>query len=208
MPTHTVKQGEHLAAIAARYGFGDASAIWDHPDNQALKEQRGDPNVLLEGDQVVIPDARPKTETGETGRHHRVRIKRPRLMLRFVVQDGRGAPLANQSFTLEVDGRMVGGETDADGLLEQEVPTGAKKGVLEIADTRIEFEVGKLDPVEEVSGWRARLTNLGYEPGDKDDPADPVLRSAIEEFQCDNGIGVTGDLDDATLAKLREVYGC
>lgn len=207
MATHTVKKGEHLAAIAAQYGFADTAAIWDHPDNQALKDQRKDPNVLLEGDEVAIPPAREKSETGETGRHHRIRIKRPRLMLRFVVQDGVGAPIANQSFTLEVDGTMIGGETKEDGLIEQEVPAGAKKGVLEVADTRIEFEVGHLDPVEEVSGWRARLANLGYEPGDKDDPEDAVLRSAVEEFQCDAGIGVTGDLDDATLAKLREVYG-
>ena len=34
------------------------------------------------------------------------------------------------------------------------------------------------------------------------------LLAAIEEFQCDYGMPVTGDMDDTTRAKLMEVYGC
>jgi hypothetical protein len=33
-------------------------------------------------------------------------------------------------------------------------------------------------------------------------------KSAIEEFQADQGIKLSGELDDATKAKIAEIHGC
>jgi peptidoglycan hydrolase-like protein with peptidoglycan-binding domain len=67
--------------------------------------------------------------------------------------------------------------------------------------------IGHLDPHDEDSGWQARLVNLGYIPGTLDDITDDHFRWAVEEFQCDHHLKVTGKLDDATRAKLKDSHG-
>jgi hypothetical protein len=208
MPQHTVKQGEHMADIAAQYGFADYRPIWEHAGNAALREQRKDPNVLMEGDVVTIPAVRAKTVKCKTGSFQTFRMQRPKIKIRFAIQDFTGAPVASTRGELTVDGAPFPCETDADGVFEQEVPAGAKGGRLSIADLEIDFKIGHLDPVAEIAGWRARLNNLGYDAGDSEDPEDARIRSAIEEFQCENDIEVSGEMDAATQSKLVEVYGC
>jgi N-acetylmuramoyl-L-alanine amidase len=65
-----------------------------------------------------------------------------------------------------------------------------------------------LDPLDEGSGWRVRLNNLGYDAGESDDADNPRLRSAIEEFQCDYDLTVDGICGPQTQAKLLERHGC
>lgn len=66
------------------------------------------------------------------------------------------------------------------------------------------FELRHLDPTTEITGAQGRLKNLGYSVG----PIDGVLGrrtgEALRAFQHDQGIEVTGELDDATQAKLAE----
>jgi hypothetical protein len=54
--SHVVAPGECLASIAEHYGFADPAVIYNHPENAALRRERPDPNVLLAGDVVAIPD--------------------------------------------------------------------------------------------------------------------------------------------------------
>src|SRR5258706_12719858 len=83
MPTeHVVKQGEHLSQIAKQHGFFDFRLIWDHPKNAKLKALRLNPNVLLPGDLLHIPDKEPKKESRPTGARHVFRIPGPTLTLR------------------------------------------------------------------------------------------------------------------------------
>jgi len=72
--------------------------------------------------------------------------------------------------------------------------------------------IGELDPIDTPSGQMHRLHNLGYEPGP---PVPPVTdedrrrrRSAIEEFQCDQGLAVDGVCGPATQGRLLQVHGC
>jgi len=58
-----------------------------------------------------------------------------------------------------------------------------------------------MPPVEELSGIRARLNNLGYDAGEKDESVQ--LQAAIEEFQCDNDQTVDGVCGPNTQGKLR-----
>ena len=52
---HTVRAGDCISSIAFERGFFP-DTIWNHGDNSDLKTRREDPNVLLPGDVVVVPD--------------------------------------------------------------------------------------------------------------------------------------------------------
>jgi hypothetical protein len=210
MPQHDVKQGDHLSRIAAEAGFADFHTVWDHPENQALKDKRKNPQILLPGDTVFLPEPGQREESCATEQRHVFRVKAKPLKLRLTVKDFDDHPVANQKCELEVDGQIQELETNGSGLVETEIPARAEQGrlVVPALSLAIPFKIGHLDPVDEPSGWRGRLMNLGYFSPAADD-SDPIrLRYALEEFQCDHKLKINGEADDATRAKLKEVHGC
>ncbi|HEY8038968.1 MAG TPA: peptidoglycan-binding domain-containing protein [Polyangiaceae bacterium] len=60
-----------------------------------------------------------------------------------------------------------------------------------------------LDPASEVSGAQGRLSNLGYPCDAIDGDLGPRTKEALQAFQKDNGLDVSGELDDATKSKLE-----
>jgi putative peptidoglycan binding protein len=206
---HTVAQGEHLTGIAEKYGFRDFRTIWDHPDNAKLKGERVNPHVLHPGDTLVIPEKMKKNLSGATDKEHRFRVTSKPLMLRIALKDFDNEPIANMPCVLTVAGTTYNLTSAADGIIETRIPKGAREGVLKVPDLDIEhpLKIGFLDPHVENSGWQARLVNLGYYPGAVGDSDDEQMRHAIEEFQCDHALKVTGELDDATRAKLKQAHG-
>src|SRR5262245_18939776 len=207
MPTYTVQQGDHLSAVAAKFGFYELKTIWDHPSNAALKEKRKDPHILFPGDQIFIPDKVPKTDSAPTTKLHKFQIKNEPLKLKLLLQDVNSQPRANEDCKLDIDGAVTTEKTGGDGTLTKVIPKTAKVGKLTLSDLDVPLLIGHLDPIEESSGQNARLNNLGYEAGDVDAPDPERLRSAIEEFQCDQNLPVNGICDAATQAKLKEVHG-
>ncbi len=207
---YKVQQGDHLVKITARFGFGDPATIWDHPKNAALKEKRKNPNVLMPGDVLHIPDKRQKQESRPTDQTHRFSVRRPKLLLRFTLKGADEKPISGKKVTLTVENEATDLATDGNGRFERNVRPNAENGKFFLPELGVGagFKIGHLDPVEEMSGSRARLNNLGYSPGLSDDPQDRAIRSAVEEFQCDQGLTVTGDMDPATQKKLAEAHGC
>lgn len=206
---HVVEPGEHLSGIAAKHGFADFNLIWNDGANASLRQKRKNPHVLAPGDVVKIPDRVDKKEAAETAAVHSFKVKRPKLKLRIVVQNLDRVPLAKTDCVLTIDGSSKPLTTDGDGLIEADVARDAKGGSLRVVplDIVVPLKIGDLDPVEERSGQMARLDNLGYDVADADDPDEASFRSAVEEFQCDQGMKVTGECDGATQAKLLEVHG-
>lgn len=210
MPTnHVIAQGEHLTQLAERYGFRDFKTIWDHGANAKLKALRKDPHVLHPGDTLVIPDKVQRTDVRAMDQVHRFRVDVKPLMLRLALTDFDNEPLAGLVCELVIDGVVKKLTSDAQGLIESPIPRNAKSGVLKVPDLDLEqtLQIGHLDPIDEDSGWQARLINLGYYAGAVADGDDQQLRHAIEEFQCDHQLKVTGELDGATRAKLLERHG-
>jgi N-acetylmuramoyl-L-alanine amidase len=212
---YTVLQGDHLSKIAKDNGFTDYAVIWDHPNNANLKNHRKNPNVLLPGDEVFIPDIEQKQESGATDRKHTFVVDKKTLKLRLVLEDIYEKPIAGAQCALLVDGQVFQLTTDGNGKLEQEIPLDAKEGTLTIrgdqtpfADDVIPIKIGHLDPIDEPSGQIARLNNLGYSAGKVDGSDDDAFESAIEEFQCDHLLKVDGDCGPQTQAKLKQVHGC
>lgn len=211
---YTVKQGDHLAKIAQDFGFRSHRIIWDHPENQSLKNTRKVPGLLYPGDRIYIPEREVRNENAPTDQQHLFIVRGELLKLKLRVKDLNSQPVADKPCQLEVEGQTYSLTTDGNGLIEQVIPKNAQSGRLTVIagnnliESVIPLAIGHLDPVEEISGQRGRLNNLGYRAGDQDDAQAPAFRSAVEEFQCDHKIAlVTGICDARTKAKLVEVHG-
>jgi len=212
---HTVEQGEYLGLIAKNYGFASVSTIWNHDNNADLRGLRKNPNVLLPGDQIFIPDKQTKQVDVTTGQVTRLRVRQDKIVLRLVLDERFGEPLANAECEVSIDGKTKGLTTDADAAVEFEVPLSAqsiefimKEEGSRLQGIAIPLKIGHLDPVEVETGQVARLNNLGYFAGPLDQVDEKLLPSAIEEFQCDQGLQVDGKCGPKTQAKLKEVHGC
>lgn len=216
---YKVEQGDYMSKIAQKFGFSDYKEIWDHADNAELKKKRKNPNVLHPGDTVIIPDREEKKVSASTGKRHKFQVKRSELKLRLVLEDIYEKPIANANCELNLDGETFQLTTDGKGKIEKEIPATAEGGFLIIKtqetalnETVLPIKIGHLDPVEEESGQKGRLNNLGYFAGPfegNDEAANQQLfLSAIEEFQCDHGLTVDGNCGPRTQAKLKEVHGC
>ena len=208
MPNYTIQQGDHLSALAEKFGFRELKSIWDHPSNAALKAKRKDPHILFPGDQLFIPDKTEKIESVPTTKAHKFQVKSEPLKLKLLLQDVNAKARANVDCKLDLDGTVTTEKTGGDGTLTKTIPKSAKVGKLTLPDVEVPLLIGHLDPIDEESGQIARLNNLGYEAGDtgKSDP--DRFKSAVEEFQCDNKLTVDGICDAATQAKLKEIHGC
>src|SRR5579862_4144209 len=107
MPLHTVKQGECMNQIADQYGtFWET--LWNHPQNSALRDSRGNPNVLMADDKVFIPEKEQKEEPCATTQTHVFRLRGVPVKLVFRLEDIDWGPRDNVPYTLMVDGEKKG----------------------------------------------------------------------------------------------------
>lgn len=210
MASHIVKQGEHLASIAAKYGFQNYQTIWNDGSNSGLRANRSNPHVLMPGDVVQIPDKQDKNEKRAAGKTYFFKLSRKQIKFRLVIRDFDNQPIPNVPCQLTLSGATYSLTSNGDGLVEQTISSDAVDGVLKIPSMGIEraVHVGHLDPSQEDSGWAARLRNLGYWHEEQVSDNNRLQANAVEEFQCDHGMRVTGLLDDATKAKIQEIHGC
>ena len=221
---HTAQPGECLVRVAWRYLL-QYKQVAGHADNQALMEKRKDPHMLFPGDKLTIPDEKPMSWTLETGKLHPLKVTVPRKELRLVVRDAKNEPLANQAYTLVLEGAKPekanrSGTTDGDGMLREPLPLMCMGAVLDIADWKIQLRLGYLSPLpadeaDPVGGIESRLRSLGYAAGQSRKPSKgkprviaPDTKLALALFQSDAELDVTGELDDDTLTKIKECYGC
>ena len=207
---YTVAQGECFSSIAKEYGFLEKT-LWNHSANAALKAKRKNPNVLLPGDVVVIPDRDSGEESASTEQKHVFKAKDERVKLQLRILRG-DKPRAGIKFTLIVDGRVTESETDGDGWIREKISAVAKTGKLILlpgteGEEQHELLLGSLDPIEEESGIVERLQNLGYFFASHQ-IEDDTLELALEKFQVKNNLERTGKVDAATREKIKQMHGC
>jgi len=218
--THTVKQGEHMAGIVCQYGFEDYKPVWEDGANADLKGRRKNPNVLSPGDQLTIPDREQKEYDRPTDNKHRFKLHRTALKLRVELEELYGKVLGGTEYVLTTGGQCHRDTTTGAGIVEQPLGKQDIRATLAFAETltvkgqavklerKLDLLIGHLDPVDQRSGQEARLANLGYYFYEQSDD-DSEFESAVEEFQCDNGIApVTGQCDGTTIAALLKAHGC
>jgi hypothetical protein len=215
VPTHVVRPGEHLAGIAAQHGFENSDAIWNDPANADLRDKRKHPDVLMAGDEVALPDKVPKTVEMASGTSRRFVLHRTTVELRLRLRDLAGQPISGSKCALIIDGVERQATSGADGVVATRIDSRTTSAKLRRDGGSIDIAIGQLDPVAEDSGWQARLINLGYLEGPLRDSTGGLshgdeleLRAAIEEFQCDHGLALSGTADAPTRDALVKTHGC
>jgi hypothetical protein len=206
---YQVKQGDCISSIAFEHGFF-ADTIWNHPNNKTLKEKRQDLNILLPGDLVFIPDKQIKEVSEPTNQVYKYRLKNSPARLNLVLKYY-GEPLKGKTYKLDIDGTLSQGKTDAEGKVSLSIPPDAKKGKLTVGEgekqIEYELELGKLDPINEVKGFKKRLQNLGYEVGNLDSEMSDVFKRSISLFESENELEPSGEINQNNQNKLKEIYG-
>lgn len=211
MPTITLTQGDCLSSVAISHGF-DPQTVWDHGQNTELRDKRVDPNALLPGDELFVPEIEEKQEPVETDTVKTFKLSVGPLRLR-VRLTRHGEARAGEAYELEYDeGTRLDGETDGEGWVDQPLPITATAATLRISTDaeepeEYELELGHLDPHDEASGVQGRLRGLGFYFGEVDGDVGPKTRSALERFQQARGLSPTGEADDDTVAALRDAFG-
>jgi N-acetylmuramoyl-L-alanine amidase len=213
---YTVQAGDYVSKVADAKGFSDYQTIWNDGHNAHLKAQRKTPNVLAPGDPLYIPDRETRNESRSTDSLHQFELTGTPLKLRLIVKDMTDKPVAGKPCTMKVDGSpdVPSLSTNGTGMAERDILPTAATGELVLRDTGLpidldlQLKIGFLEPLDDVTGQKARLNNLGYDAGEVNDTQDLQFRSAVEEFQCDHGLAHDGVCGSKTQAKLKEVHGC
>jgi hypothetical protein len=188
MKTHQVKPGDCFTSIAFENGFF-WQTLWDHPENEALREERGNPFTLIPGvDSVVVPDVRTREEACATERVHTFRRRGVPAKLKLRLLDHDGTPRAGAEYFLEVDGELRPNDKKADGegKIEEFIPNNARKARLFLrgGEEIIEIDLGYLQPSSAVRGAQARLANVGFYRGALDGQRSPAFTDALERFRA------------------------
>jgi hypothetical protein len=219
---HIVEQGECLTSIASRYGFSDYTIIYNDPQNAAFKKKRNDPNLIYQGDVLVIPEREMKEVDCATGKVHQFQVNLGRRLLRIALKDHEEKAIKEVDYLLEVEGKALKGRTDSDGILEQKIPAHAVTGKVTLPEYGVSWtiRIGHLDPVHDhdddddqeaiITGIQARLANLGYFAGEPTGILGPETKEALQEFQRDvmGREDPDGAPDQKTRDALVESHGC
>jgi len=211
MKKHVVRRGECISSIAFENGHF-WRVVWEHPDNEGLRARRRSGHVLMEGDEVVVPDLRQKTIDVAAGQSHKFRRKGVPEKLRLRFGDD-AFPRAGVPYTLTIDDQELRGALDAKGELSHYLSPSARHAelVLQPAGAPEEhyvLELRGLDPISAVSGIQGRLRNLGFYKGPIDGELSDATLRAMQDFQATRRLAQTSDVDDATRQALLDASGC
>jgi N-acetylmuramoyl-L-alanine amidase len=211
VPILKVSQGDCISSIADQTGFF-WQTIWNHANNAQLKQLRQNPNALLPGDRVFIPDKRMKEESCSTTRCHTFRLLGVPVRFNLRLLDEQGNPRAGVPYTLVIDGKTTRGTVPGDGNLSEIIKPNAQKAKLTLSvpdwgPEEYEFQLGYMNPASDNAGAQGRLKNLGYYAGPINGSVDDDTTDAIQRFQQDAGLPVTGQLDAATQSALAQRHG-
>ncbi len=211
---HKVNPGECVLSIAAKHGFTDWRFVYEHADNDELRDSRHDPNVLHPGDELQIPEHRSHYEACVTEKLHRFRRPGLQCRLRIIVKDEEETPLADADYELVIGEYKIQGKTDGNGVVDQTLAPTEREGHLTVWPTNEpegerfcwDLKLGHLNPLEEITGLQARLNNLGYHCGRVDGDFGPATKVALRSFQHAHDLPITGEPDDETKQRLFEQH--
>lgn len=147
--------------------------------------------------------------------------------LRIRLINDLGQPIKMSKYRLEVDKQMFEGITNNEGILQHDIPLGAKTGKLilykklfyisekntdeiKVENWSIDLQiVDSMAPGDQIAGAQARLNNLGFFASKEiHEQYNEQTKRAIQRFQAAHPpLKVTGNIDQETKKRLEEVYG-
>jgi hypothetical protein len=212
--SHIVELGDCMSNIAFRTGFLPQS-LWDF--NAALQDGVKRLNILNPKDVVKLPSRRLRVESATTGNHYKLRRKGVPERLRIRFTNYRLEPREGVRYLLHIETAFSGpvsdrsGKLDGDGFLTEPIPPDAVRGEILLDDdfgTReiVEVHLGYVNPLSEVSGVQARLNNLHYPAGTETGELNEQTIEALCQFQYEQELPVTGQIDGATKARLLQLH--
>jgi hypothetical protein len=160
MQPYVIRQGDYVAKLAYSLGF-DADTVWNDDKNTDLRGQRPDPNTLLPGDVLYVPDTPTEPQFVDAGTTNTFVASAPTVPVTIKFAEARFASQACEVYELE---QLTGLSTNGDGILSFSAPV--TLDVVTVLFTGLNFAcscaLGCLDPIETLSGVFQRLQNLGY----------------------------------------------
>ncbi len=117
-------------------------------------------------------------------------------------------PLKNVRWVLNVDGHSTEGTTSDDGMVEATISPSAQSATLQIEpggphDRTIEIDLGRLDPIETLSGAAQRLRNLAFDAPDAREATAESLAQPLTLFQKTYDLTVNGEYDGPTKEQTQ-----
>lgn len=205
MPLQKVGSGEGTSSLAKKNGFF-WKTIWNHPENSELRQKRKDHNVLHQDDDIFIPDKELKTVSKSTDAEHTFKRKGEPCQIKLQLFSNQDTPRANEAYTLDVEGSLIDGKTDGEGILKHFIPGEAKSArlILRGGEEIIPIQIGYLDPIDTIIGVQQRLNNMGFVCPFSDE-LDEGTQQALRKFQAENDMEETGEIDEATKSKLKSI---
>ncbi len=193
-----------MASLAKSHGFRDWRTIYDHPDNDDLRGRRPNPNHLHPGDEVVVPDKEQRVEERSTGARHAFVVRGAPTTLRVRLRG-----MHALRYRLEVGEGVYEG---AGTMVEHDIEPDEEEAMLHVwlADTEAptitwRLALGQVDPIEEDSGAKRRLDNLGFGTS-RGQHIDEATERAAAAFEQAEGAEPIGALTDALKQRLRRAH--
>lgn len=157
---HSVQPGDSIPSLAYQRGLY-WNSVWRHPRNETLRQKRGNENVLLEGDEVFLPEPQQKEVEVSIGQRHRFRrggvpsvlrlqlfkpdTKEPDLLKQLLnksrgnastseasISNDEPEPWAEVECELQANGKAQRKKTDKQGMIEFTVHPDSESGKLVI----------------------------------------------------------------------------
>jgi hypothetical protein len=162
---YVIKQGDHLALLAYKFGF-DADTVWNDPKNAQLRQLRPNRNLLWPTDILYIPDQNvpPVMKNLTTGTTNSFVSTAPMTTLSIAFVGSTPTSYASRAYTIQELDQLTGLATDGNGVAKFQVPVTLQIATLVFSDTgeSYAFSIGEMDPINTLSGIFKRLQNLGY----------------------------------------------
>jgi hypothetical protein len=186
---YVIKQGDHLALLAYKFGF-DADTVWSDPTNAQLRQAghlSQDPNILNPTDMLYIPDQNvpPVMKSLAPGSTNTFVSDAPSVTVTVKFSD---ATLASQACKVQELPDLTGLTTDASGQISFSVPVTLSTATIVFtgSGSTVECQIGGIDPVSSATGVFQRLRNLGYLESNLDfDPNDlDATRAALKALKA------------------------
>lgn len=218
---HIVKQGESLASIAFEYGF-TWEKLWEYNKDTTLKE-RQNPNLLLPGDEVQIPDKKSDGQKIEGNTHTLFRVQGcPTVSFKLQTEENDITGFSASADFYTADGLYasmdsITAEIESDGTFTMKVPLYATSADLTLqhldyGKLRYKILLRQLDPIidedltidQRKSAAIQRLSNLGYQC-----ESDEQFDAAVKEFKIQHmeQSDPSSDFNESTWTKLASVHG-